>query len=82
MGFLHPYLDEAQCTHCNQCQKVCPLQNERSGKTEEAYISCKNRDDNVRRKSASGGLFYSLAQLVLEGGASPTERRLMVVAGR
>lgn len=64
-GFLYPEIDENKCIKCNKCRRVCsnyPKDNEFSIK---AYAA-KNKNDEQRNKSTSGGMFKILAQYVIE----------------
>ena len=69
-GFLHPVLDHSKCIDCGLCKRVCPVLNEDSFKSPvgSQFISCKHRDDDVRRNSSSGGFFYELANTVISDG--------------
>lgn len=64
-GFLYPEIDESQCIKCNKCRNACsnfPRKNEFNIK---AYAT-KNKDDNERKSSTSGGMFRILAEHVIE----------------
>lgn len=68
-GFYAPVIDMKKCISCNKCISVCP-QNMllcESGETTTSF-ACKNRDDEVRIKSASGGVFSILAEQILNPG--------------
>lgn len=69
-GFAYPRIDTNLCVSCHSCEKNCIVQ----GKREHHQLTCKAmyaaraRSMEVRRRSSSGGVFYSLAQKVLENG--------------
>lgn len=60
-GFLYPVVDGSRCIACDLCEKRCP-----AGKMREAHTSLvlgvRNRDEQVRRASSSGGVFTVLAR--------------------
>ncbi|MGL4518784.1 MAG: Coenzyme F420 hydrogenase/dehydrogenase, beta subunit C-terminal domain [Phocaeicola sp.] len=68
-GFLYPKVDESLCIDCSLCEKVCPVlvQSEPSA-VEPLTYAAKNRDENIRRESSSGGLFTLLAQETIRQG--------------
>lgn len=64
-GFLYPGIDESKCIKCNKCRRACsnfPKKNEYKIK---AYAT-KNKDDEKREKSTSGGMFKILAEYVIK----------------
>lgn len=67
-GFYRPVLDEKLCVKCGLCEKVCPINSEAWKESRQIVgtYACSNRDDNIRLNSSSGGMFYELAQLILE----------------
>ena len=66
-GFLYPVIkDKTRCINCGLCQKVCPAAKLKKGNNNRDTYWAKNVDDNIRMKSSSGGLFFVLAQYVLE----------------
>ena len=70
LGFLYPKVDSQVCIDCGLCAKICPVSNRNSfeeNRIESAYAT-KNRDDDVRKNSSSGGVFSLFAQKVLDNG--------------
>lgn len=72
-GFAYPrVVSSSDCTNCRLCEKVCPVL-DLSRITEEntsAYAAF-SRDDVLREKSTSGGIFSELARKILkQGGAA------------
>lgn len=65
-GFLYPQVNDSLCTDCGACLKVC--------KTEVFYTApqkvfvCLSKDDELRARSSSGGVFSALAEMVLDRG--------------
>ena len=68
-GFLYPVVDESFCIDCGLCKKVCPvLQADKERKPLNVYAT-KNRNEQIRQASSSGGIFTLLAEKVInEGG--------------
>ena len=65
-GFWYPEVDKDKCIDCSLCEKVCPAINTQS-KEEFKTIAyaCKNRNENVRVSSSSGGVFTSLCEYII-----------------
>lgn len=68
-GFLYPKVNEADCIDCGLCEKVChELHPFEERKPQKVYAAI-NKDEEVRLKSSSGGIFYLLAEkTIAEGG--------------
>ena len=67
-GCRYPVVDEGLCIHCGKCLRVCGFQTENSFRdTIEAYAAFGRKEELVR-KSTSGGIFTSLAEMVLNSG--------------
>lgn len=61
-GFLYPFVDKSNCINCSLCEKVCPVVNKRE-RQEPLYVyAAKNRNEEMRLKSSSGGIFTLLAE--------------------
>lgn len=68
-GFLYPQIDDQKCVHCNKCLAVCPVANEtKKHPAQESAFACKNRDEDERAASSSGGVFAVLAKAILSKG--------------
>lgn len=68
-GFLYPNIDEKLCNNCNLCRKVCPIYKENAKQvkhTQPKVYAVTHKNDNSRKSSQSGGLFYALAEKILE----------------
>ncbi len=70
-GFQTAIIDELRCIHCNRCKEVCPI-NEQTGNKHrlhsQVYLAVKRKDQRLRMKSQSGGVFYALAEQILHDG--------------
>lgn len=65
-GFRYPIINKSKCIECNLCEKVCPLIHERKIDNNPIAFACYNKDELIRKKSSSGGIFSLLAQVVIE----------------
>lgn len=65
-GFRYPEIDESKCMQCGHCRKVCPSLNTESPRIPLAVYAAKAKDDDLRIKSSSGGVFSLLARQILE----------------
>ena len=68
-GFLYPVVNEADCIDCGLCEKVChELHPFEERKPQKVYAAI-YKDEEIRLKSSSGGIFYLLAEKnIAEGG--------------
>lgn len=68
--FLYPYVDESVCVHCGKRVAVCPnlSKKEKSLEKETRAYAIVNSQEEIRRNSSSGGVFYALAEDVLKHG--------------
>ncbi len=64
-GFLYPQVDTKLCINCGLCEKVCPVINQENTKKPLYTYAAKNKNENIRKCSSSGGIFSLLAQYVL-----------------
>ena len=69
-GFLYPAVDEQKCVFCQRCRQVCPLKKETVFQRRHRYYGAVNKDQNVRNRSSSGGVFSLLADYVLHKSGS------------
>lgn len=67
-GFLYPYANADICINCGLCEKVCPCLNGKEAKETMAVYAAINPDEEVRKQSSSGGVFWMLVQQTIEEG--------------
>ena len=70
---IYPIVDMDKCTDCGLCEKVCPLLHKDSlpqdVNLEELQVKAVyNKNDEVRSRSTSGGLFSLLADYIIDKG--------------
>lgn len=68
-GFLYPKIDETKCVNCGLCKKACAFQNgyNLEDRLEKIKVfAAKSKDDEIRRKSSSGGMFTIIAEEILK----------------
>ena len=65
-GFLYPYVDKEKCINCDLCIKVCPIEKDNKNIVNNIEaIACKNKKENIRKESSSGGVFTALCEEVI-----------------
>lgn len=68
-GFLYPHIDEESCIHCDLCREACPSLHQRAlPKEKTRAFACRNKDEETRLASSSGGVFSLLAQSTVANG--------------
>lgn len=68
-GFLYPVVNEADCVDCGLCEKVCHELHPYDERKPLNVYAAINKDESIRLKSSSGGIFYLLAEkTICEGG--------------
>lgn len=69
-GFRYPEVDNKRCIQCEACSRVCPVLHPVPVKNTAVPLTYAaiNEDWEVRRKSSSGGIFYLLAEKILDAG--------------
>lgn len=67
-GFCHPEIDKGKCANCRRCEQVCPLLLDTPEHVGTVAYAAKNRNEDTRAESSSGGVFTALAELVLAKG--------------
>lgn len=63
-GFLYPIIDMEKCINCRICEKTCANFNDGDKSKAKTYIAI-NKNEEERRSSASGGMYYPIAKYVL-----------------
>lgn len=66
-GFWYPKVDKNLCIDCHLCEKVCPILEVPQKKEVFTTLTyaCKNKNDEVRVESSSGGVFSLLCKYVI-----------------
>lgn len=67
-GFYYPKVNEENCIHCNLCNKVCPIKNHPSVSEKTKFYAAQNKNEEVRKLSTSGGVFFELAKHMIDTG--------------
>ena len=66
-GFLYPQIDSSACIACGKCEKACPIPKQKPVKSPPPVaFAARNRNEEIRMNSTSGGIFSLLASRVLE----------------
>lgn len=73
-GHVYITINEESCINCGRCTKVCPVVNgysyEAPERNSQPWAAWAN-DDELRMKSASGGIFAALAvKIISDGGCA------------
>lgn len=67
-GFLYPQVDVSACIECGLCEKVCPVIHQNVPRKPLAVYAAKNPDEEIRRTSSSGGIFWLLVEQTIAAG--------------
>lgn len=65
-GFLYPIVDNTKCIECGLCEIYCNAKNSINMKYANELKAAKHNDDDIRKISSSGGVFYALASLFIQ----------------
>lgn len=65
-GFLYPVVDESKCIECSKCIKIC--KDVKFFDEPQHIYACWSKDNSLRAKSSSGGIFSMLAERTLAHG--------------
>ena len=65
---LRPIVDRTKCIECGKCVRICPAECEKQTEDFEPFGYASVAEDDVRLKSASGGMFYLLARWFISKG--------------
>ena len=66
-GFCYPQLnDTSKCTNCGLCENVCHCKNQSGCNDLHICYGAYNTNEDIRAKSSSGGVFYSIASKIIE----------------
>lgn len=67
-GFLAPVIDEKSCISCKKCIQACPVGNSASKAEPIGFYGAKSKDEDVVKRSSSGGMFSTFANEILAKG--------------
>lgn len=67
-GFYYPQIDETICVNCYKCESVCPVIHPVKVNPSQKTFAAQSKDLGVLQKSASGGVFGTIAELIVEQG--------------
>lgn len=69
-GFLQPKVNKHNCVECHLCEKACPIvsPNAKDDTYHTEAFAAINRNDEIRKCSSSGGVFYEFARKTIEDG--------------
>ena len=67
-GFLFPEIDLQRCVRCNRCDATCPVLQETLKSTPFAGYAYRSKDNELLKKTSSGGFFTAIAERVLTNG--------------
>jgi coenzyme F420-reducing hydrogenase beta subunit len=66
-GFKYPVIDYSLCNKCGLCDDVCAFNDnyKNNGNNPKIY-AVKNKDEEIRKTSTSGGMFVAISDCVLQ----------------
>ena len=67
-GFLRPVVNDEACMGCGRCEKACPVLHPAEARMPMRVVAAQAKDEDLRLKSSSGGVFSLLAQTGLNRG--------------
>jgi len=67
-GFLYPHVDTVKCIDCGLCENVCPVLHQNSPRKPLDVYATKNKNEQIRKESSSGGLFTLIAESIIKQG--------------
>lgn len=63
-GFLYPVVNLETCISCGKCVDICSLSENKPQKNRSTYMGW-NKDEEIKQKSSSGGIFFEIAKHIL-----------------
>lgn len=68
-GFLYPSINKDICIDCSLCEKACNELHPFNKREPIKVLAAINKNNDIRLESSSGGIFYLLAEKIInEGG--------------
>ena len=67
-GFRVPFVSKDKCVKCGKCIDVCSLGLEKKTFSPIAVYRMTAKDDSIRMKCSSGGIFALLSEMIIEKG--------------
>lgn len=64
-GFWYPEVLKSSCINCKRCETVCPVRQKQIIQVPQYCYAIKNKNDDIRMSSSSGGVFSALAESIL-----------------
>lgn len=69
-GFYRATVEEDRCLNCGLCVKKCSMNRQQPQGQPLKSFAVYHKEEQIRRKSSSGGVFTALARQVLEAGGA------------
>ena len=70
-GFLYPHINRNKCVMCGKCIRSCPIISQEINNEQSSLChiyAAWNKNEDIRNKSSSGGVFTAIAECVLKNG--------------
>ncbi len=71
-GFYRPFINQSKCIQCGLCERSCPWQNIIKNSREDTFevkvFAAQALDEEIRKKSSSGGLFSVFSKWIINQG--------------
>lgn len=68
-GYLYPKVNVEDCIECGLCEKTCPIITKKEVfRNDVKAYAVQNKNEDLRKKSSSGGAFSVIAEKVIEKG--------------
>lgn len=64
-GFLSPVIEADKCVNCGLCKQMCAFNSTKPSENEVQVYAVKNKNDDIRKASRSGGTFTAIATNIL-----------------
>lgn len=65
-GFMQPVINETKCINCGICKNECPVNKQKQTINEPQAYAVINKNNEIREKSSSGGIFTLLAEEIIK----------------